>query len=118
MDQILIFSTILLALFLTAEFCDHILKIMDQKFYSIFHLLGGSFTFLLLNSILKSYLYAAGLTFVIGVIWEIHEWILWKYFLKKKKYKPEARDTKNDLIVDMTGATIALLVLEFFKISV
>ncbi len=104
-------------MFLAAEFCDHILKITDQKFYSFFHLLGGAFVFLFFDSLLSSYPLSLFLTLVVGVAWEIYEWALWKYFLKKKKYKPEAKDTRNDLIVDMTGATISLLVLEFFKIS-
>lgn len=118
MNLTLIFFIVLVLLYLVSEFCFYVLKITDQKFYSFFHLMGGSFIFLLINSFTKNYLISIATTLAIGILWEVHEWALWKYFLKKKKYKPETRDTRNDLVVDMTGATIALLVLEFFKISV
>lgn len=45
----------------------------------------------------------------IGVMWEIGEWGLWKYFLKKKKYRPEKQDTINDICLDVIGALAGVI---------
>lgn len=94
------------ALYVLAQACAYIYKIHSDKFYIIFHFAGGTLTYLFFLGLTKNGLLSLGLVVAVGIIWEIHEWLLWKYFLKKKIYKPGGRDTKNDLIMDFLGALL------------
>lgn len=50
-------------------------------------------------------------TLIIGISWEIYEWFLWKYVLKKEVFKPKKQDTINDLVLDSLGAITTILFL-------
>ena len=98
------------ALFVAAEVCSFVFKIHAEKFYRIFHFAGGALTYLLFLNLTQNRLLSLGLVFGTGVLWEIHEWVLWKFFLKKKVYKPGGRDTKDDLLMDVLGALLFYII--------
>lgn len=105
---------VLLAIFLAAEVCGYILKIRSKNFFYAFHFAGGVFICLLFYILTQNSIVSLAATFAIGILWEIYEWVLWKYFLKKKIYKPERTDTIKDIIFDMLGAvTLIFLTLAF-----
>lgn len=108
MNLLSITGTGLFVLFVVSEICGHILKIKSQKFYMPFHFTGGVLTFLFLNSFIKNLVLSVLFVFIVGVLWEIYEWLRWKYFLKEKMYKPEKGDTLNDLVLDIVGAIVGL----------
>lgn len=87
------------------------LDIRSNRFYTLFHFAGGFLVALFFFSFLNHYLFVLILTLVTGTLWEVYEWLLWKYVLKKKKFKPERQDTINDIIVDILGAMAALWLL-------
>jgi hypothetical protein len=89
-----------------AEVSDFVFKIHSNKYYSVFHFVGGGLTYLLILSITKNSCISLFGVLVVGVLWEIHEWLLWKFILKKKLYKPGEKDTLNDLVMDILGAFI------------
>ena len=66
---------------------------------------------LLFYGLTGSYALAIGGTLAIGVAWEIYEVIIWKYFLKARKYKPKKDDTRNDLVLDFVGSLTAVALL-------
>ncbi len=99
----------LIILFIADIFSVRIFKIHNDRFYSPFHFLGGLLTTFLFLGLYKNIIIALSLTIITGILWEIGEWLLWKLILKKQKYKPEARDTLNDLILDFLGGIIAVL---------
>lgn len=100
----------LIILFVFAEASSFVFRIHSDKFYRVFHFAGGVLTYLLFSNLTQNKLLSLVLVFVIGVLWEIHEWILWKFFLKKKMYKPGGRDTKDDLLMDILGALLLYVV--------
>ena len=104
----------LIILFLLGEVCGYVLKIRANSFYAFFHFTGGALVFLFLHSFLANYYVCLLLTELVGVLWEIYEWALWKYFLKKKLFKPERNDTRNDLILDFIGGTVMLILFRIF----
>jgi len=87
------------------------LNIRNEKFFNYFHFSGGLVLTLFFFSFVGNYSLSLLLTFVTGIVWEVYEWASWKYFLKKKKYKPMKKDTKNDLILDMVGGVVAIVIL-------
>lgn len=96
----------LIILFVSVEICAFVFKIHSDRFYRVFHFAGGALTYLLFLNLTQNRLVSLGLVLVIGVLWEIHERILWKFFLKKSVYKPGGRDTKDDLLMDILGALL------------
>lgn len=100
----------LLGLFVTAEAASFIFKVHSQRFYVVFHLAGGALVYLLFWNLIQNPFLSLFLVFVVGVLWEIHEWLLWKFFLKKKIYKPGGKDTLNDLLMDVLGAFLVYVV--------
>ena len=96
----------MIILLITAEVMSHYFKIHSDKFYVIFHFAGGALSFLLFLNLFNNKLLAFFLVLVIGILWEIHEWILWKLSIKTKLYKPKSKDTICDLVMDISGALI------------
>jgi hypothetical protein len=103
----------MLGLYIAALISTYIFKIYSNKYYSVYHFVGGGLTYLLILGITKSSLISLAGVLVVGIVWEIHEWILWKYFLKKRVYKPEKKDTRNDLIFDILGAITAFTLIRW-----
>jgi hypothetical protein len=106
MNLTIISFSSLVVLYALANFCGFVVKIQSDWFYAPFHLVGGALTFLFFHSFLPNYVVCLFLTEAVGILWEVYEWLLWKYFLKKKIYKPQADDTRNDLILDFAGALL------------
>lgn len=64
--------------------------------------------------VLKYFIIIAGSTALVGVFWEIAEYIFGIYKFKKsgtKKYITEIKDTIEDLFLDIVGAGIWILLL-------
>jgi hypothetical protein len=104
----------MLLVYVVAEVSSFVFKIYINSYYSVFHFVGGGLTYLLLLSITKNSILSLVGVLVVGILWEIHEWILWKYFLKKRIYKPEKKDTMFDIIFDVLGGIVVyILILSF-----
>ena len=103
----------LVILFLAAELACFVFNIHSNIFYRVFHFAGGALIYLLFLNLTEDRLLSLGLVILIGVLWEIHEWILWKFVLKKRLYKPGGRDTKDDMLMDILGASL-FYVIEIF----
>lgn len=113
--KIRLFSLLgLVIIYILSNICGFVLNIRSNRFFTIFHFAGGLLTALFFFSFFNNYLFVLILTVVTGVFWEVYEWLLWKYVLKKKQFKPERQDTINDIIVDILGAIVALLLLFVF----
>ena len=106
---------IVLLIYIVAEVSSFVFKIYTNSYYSVFHFVGGGLTYLLLLSITKNTILSLVGVLVVGILWEIHELILWKYFLKKRIYKPEKKDTRNDIILDLLGGVVVYILILFFK---
>ncbi len=107
----------LVIIFTVANISGFMLNIRNDKFFNYFHFLGGLVVTLFFFSFTSNYTQALFLTLLTGILWEVYEWVSWKYFLKKKKYKPMKKDTRNDLILDMVGGMVAILILALFSIK-
>jgi hypothetical protein len=101
----------LIVLFILANLADRIFHIYRNSFYSLFHFIGGAVSFLFWYSLTGLRGVSLLLVLITGVVWEIYEWIRWKYFTHKKHDKPENKDTLNDLVFDILGGTVELLLL-------
>jgi VanZ family protein len=110
--NLFVFSAIgLVFLVLLSYLCSFGLNILNDNFYTIFHLACGVLCFFLFFSLTQNYLLSIILTQVTGIGWEIFERYQWKLVLKKKKYRPKSSDTRNDLIVDFLGAMLGVFIL-------
>mgnify|MGYP001609135552 FL=1 len=99
-----------LIILLIANFISvKVFKIRNNKFYAPFHFLGGLLTMFLFLSLVGRILVALSLTILVGILWEITEWLWWKIVIKKQEYKPGGRDTMNDLILDFLGGITAII---------
>ena len=108
----LLFSVVaLITTYSIAQISSFKFKIHDDIYYSLFHFFGGVFTGMFFYSIFGQKELAILLTFIIALLWEVHEWILWKYWLKEKIYKPKKRDTIADIILGTVGATLFIILL-------
>lgn len=109
MDITALSGLTLIFLFLFSYFCGFILKITSDKFYQPFHFAGGFLVFVFIDSFINNRGLSLILSVGIGIVWEIYEWLLWRYVLKKKLYKPKGADTKDDLIKGFLGGITALI---------
>lgn len=85
--------------------------VLNDRFYSVFHLAAGILATFFFYSFTQNHILSIILTMVVGIAWEIFEWYQWKWILKKKKYQPQADDTRNDLGVDFVGSLIGVMLL-------
>lgn len=99
----------LAALYVLAYICDLVFKIHTDKFYSPFHLMGGFLVFVFLNSFIQNKAVSLALVIVVGILWEIYEYILWKLFKGKPFKRPKKKDTTYDLIFDFIGGLTSLI---------
>lgn len=110
MNSLLIVSVIVLfLLFVIAYIYNLVFKVYSDKFYRIFHFLGGGFSFLFFWSLTKLVFLSFFFVLLISILWEIHEWVMWKFVFKKKALKPGEKDTLDDLFLDMIGAFVFYL---------
>lgn len=109
MDIGLISFAGLVLLVLTSYITSLIFDIHNNTFYGFFHFAGGILLYLFLYALFKDRIIALILVMVMGVIWEIHEWLMWKFVLKKKIFKPQKEDTRNDLIVDFLSTLAGVI---------
>lgn len=80
----------------------------------IMHFSGGIFVAMFLSNLITFPFLIIVLTFLAGIFWEIAEYIFGFYMFKKtgtKRYMTEARDTAEDLILDVVGASVFLVFL-------
>jgi len=106
-----LFILCIAALILTysiAELSSFKFHIFDDGYYSLFHFFGGVFTGMFFYSIFGRKDLAILLTIVIALLWELHEWLLWKYWFKKDIYKPKRNDTIMDIFWGTVGAVLIL----------
>ena len=99
----------LILLYALANICDRVFNIHSNKFYKMFHFAGGFFVYIFINSLISNKLVSLFGVILVGVVWEIYEWLFWKYVSKRKIDKPQKKDTTNDLFMDFWGGTSALI---------
>ena len=88
-------------------------------FDKVMHFLGGFFVAMFWSSLTQSLLFIISLTLLVGIAWEIYEYFLGIYKLKKigtKKYMIDMRDTVEDLFFDLIGAIVWISILWAFNI--
>lgn len=98
----------LVVLYIVANICGFGLKIRNNLFFYPFHFTGGVLVALLIYNLTANKTVAFLGTISIGILWEVYEWLLWKYFLKKKEFKPQNLDTLLDILCDTAGALVIL----------
>lgn len=101
----------MITLFALAQIATFIFKITRDRFYAPFHFAGGFLVATLLYSITGNYLYAVLGTLGVGVLWEVYEYLLWRFVLKDDKFKQEKQDTINDVILDFLGGVFVVVFL-------
>lgn len=101
----------LVLLYVLAYVCNLAFKISSDRFYSPFHFLGGFLTFIFLNSLIQKTLISLILVVLVGILWEIYEWLLWKFVNRKFFARPKKKDTTSDLIFDLLGGLTALILI-------
>ena len=109
----------LVLLYLLAQISGEIFKIRKNSFYSYFHFVGGGLTYLFWQSLIPNWFYCLLLTGLVGVLWEIYEYVDWRFFRKQKRFKPEDKDTLNDLVMDLLGGLVVVIILRtglFFEL--
>lgn len=111
MGLFIIIALVLVVLFILAHVSSLLLNLHNNDFFSHFHFVAGFLVTVLFFLLFKNYILALVLTVCIGVIWEFYEWVSWKYFIKKKSFKPERKDTIEDIILDFVGGLLALVIL-------
>lgn len=72
--------------------------------------MGGFLVYIFVNSLLKIKLLSLFLVVIVGIAWEIYEWLLWKFIFKRRLEKPQKKDTIDDLIKDFLGGLSALII--------
>lgn len=101
----------LISIFALAQIATFVFKITRNRFYNLFHFAAGILLAIFFFSFFGSYTFALLATLVTGVLWEIYEYLLWKFVLKKKKFKPERKDTVQDIVLDFLGGLTAVVIL-------
>ncbi len=99
----------LILLFALAQIATFAFKITRNRFYSPFHFAGGFLVATYLLSLYGNYTYAILGTIVVGVLWEVYEYFLWK-ILKDDRLKQERRDTIYDIVFDFLGGLTAVVI--------
>lgn len=80
----------------------------------VMHFLGGFFVGMFWLELTKLSLLAISLTLLVGVIWEMGEYFLGIRKFKKsgtRKYMIKTKDTIEDLIFDILGAIVWILII-------
>ncbi len=112
MNTITLLSALgLLFIFILAEVSYLRFKIYSDRFYSFFHFAGGIISYLFFYGVTNDYKTSFFFVVATGILWEIYEWVEWKYFRKKIIDKPRTKDTIEDLILDVIGAGVMLILL-------
>ncbi len=101
----------LIALFVLAQVSSFKFNITRSRFYAPFHFAGGFLVGTLLFSLSGNFAYAVSGTLAVGLLWEAYEYLLWRFVLKKKRFKQERGDTIEDVILDIFGGLTASLIL-------
>ena len=104
----------LISIVIFVHITSFVFGILNDRFYSIFHIIGPILGVFFFHSFTENYFFAVILTVFLGISWEIFEYCEWKFILKKKKYKPDPVDTRNDLALDFLGSLIGVVILEFW----
>lgn len=106
----------LFSLYLLSYVCGYVFKIYSNKFYGIFHFAGGYLMYIFINSLVKNWLLSLSGVVIVGILWEIYEWIFWKYISRRKRDKPQKKDTTNDLFMDILGGITSLALTRLIQI--
>ncbi len=83
-------------------------------FDDIMHFSGGLLVAMFWSGITAYWPLVVSLTFLVGVLWEIYEYVIGRYKFKKygdKDALTETKDTLEDLICDTAGAFVWVLIL-------
>ena len=86
-------------------------------FDKVMHFLGGFFVAMFWSGLTQFLLLIISLTLLVGIAWEIGEYFLGIYKLKRlgtKKYMIDMRDTVEDLFFDLIGALVWVFILWAF----
>lgn len=103
----------LVLLFILDIFSVFLLKIKSNHYYDVFHFLGGFLATLFFFSFLNFFIqrklvFSLTLTLVLGLLWELAEFLFWKL---TGKFKPEKADTIKDLFLDIAGGFAGIIFL-------
>lgn len=64
----------------------------------------------LLFSLTGNYIYTVFGTIGVGLLWEVYEYLLWRFVLKEDRFKQEKMDTIVDIILDFAGGLTAAII--------
>lgn len=106
----------LVFLYFLSYACSYLFKIRSNKFYKWFHFAGGYLIYIFVNSLINNWMLSLFLTILVGIFWEIYEWLLWRYILKRRFEKPQKKDTTDDLIKDFLGGLSAFAISQLVQI--
>ena len=101
----------LVSLVILSHITSLVFHILNDQFYSYFHLAAGILAVFLFFSLTGNFVISIVLTGLLGVLWEVYEWFEWKLIVKKKKFQPQLSDTRNDLMVDFVGSLVGVVIL-------
>jgi len=111
MDNLKIASLIgLILLFVLAQIATFVFKITRDHFYRPFHFAGGFLTASLIYSINPNILIVILGTLLVGVLWEVYEYMLWRFILKDDRFKQEREDTIEDIALGFLGGLAAVVI--------
>jgi len=103
-------------LYILSYACSYVFKIYSNKFYRIFHFAGGYLIYVFINSLVKNWLLSLFGVIVIGILWEIYERVFWKYISRRKRDRPQKKDTTDDLFMDFLGGISAFVLTDLVQI--
>lgn len=72
--------------------------------------------YIFINSLVKNWLLSLSGVIIVGILWEIYEWIFWKHISRRKRDKPQKKDTTDDLFMDFLGGLSAFVLIDLVQI--
>jgi hypothetical protein len=100
----------LILLFVLAQISTFKFNIIRNRFYAPFHFAGGFLVGTLLFSLTGNYIYTVFGTIGVGFLWEVYEYLLWRFVLKEDRFKQEKMDTIADIVLDFAGGLTAAII--------
>ncbi len=100
----------LILLFVLAQVATFKFNIIRNRFYAPFHFAGGFLVATLFYSFTGNYFYAVVGALGVGFLWEVYEYLLWRFVLKEDRFKQEKMDTIADIVLDFAGGLTAAII--------
>lgn len=104
----------LILLFVLAQISTFKFNIIRNRFYAPFHFAGGFLVSSLLFSLTGNFIYAVFGTLGVGFLWEVYEYLLWRFVLHEDRFRQEKMDTIADVVLDFAGGLTAVIIFYLF----